>query len=408
MVMPRINRRSVCLAGLSLLTLPIEALAQTDPRVAEGDTQLLVEIEAGTETPFVGEMILVTITGYYDVTIALEKFEGIELPNFTWIQLGRDVWSRGRIGGREFVTMERKLALYPQKAGIQRIGPFKHNLTLMEGKSERFKHQVVSRQIDIEIKPKPRTNGGWWFPAKEVVMTDEWDMDPAHMANGATATRTIRIVANGQPAEMLPNPPLMTANWLISFIAPEKRTTEITRDGPIGTVEWTWRLRPSNAEPGEIPAFRIPWFDTTSRNMRELVIDSQRVAFAAIEEQRAEEDLGPDLKKFAVPALLGLLAPVIAILPGRRFLPARLIGSRIAGLLPSRDAIALRLALWRGDVRTYRKHAARLISRSGKSTEGLIEELDRSLYGDSREASKRPNLRTIHRKLVAKSVLRSR
>ncbi|MEN3791903.1 hypothetical protein [Fulvimarina sp. MAC3] len=408
MVTSRFRRRFVCLAALLWLILPLCALAEADPRVADGDTRLLIEIEAGSETPFVGEMILVTITGYYDVTIALEKFESIDLPNFTWIQLGRDNWSRGRIGGREFVTMERKLALYPQKAGIQRIGPFRHNLTLMEGKSERFKHQVVSEEIHIEIKAKPKTNGGWWLPAREVVMTDDWDMDPARMANGATATRTIRIVADGQPAEMLPNPPLMTAPWLISFIAPEKRSTEITRDGPVGTVEWTWRLRPAKSEPGEIRAFRIPWFDTTSRNMRELVIESQRVAFAAIEQQQETEDLGPNLTGIALPALLGLLVPVIAILPGRRFLSVRQIGSRIAGRVPSRDALALRLALWRGDARAYRRHAARLFSRSGADCEQLIGDLDRSLFGGSQEAGLRPDLRAIHRRLIAENAFQTR
>lgn len=401
-------RRLVGLVALLCLALSGDALAQGDPRVADGDTRLLVEIEAGSETPFVGEMILVTITGYYDVTIALEKFESVDLPNFTWIQLGRDVWSRGRIGGREFVTMERKLALYPQKAGLQRIGPFKHDLTLMEGKAERFKHEVVSEQIDIEIKPKPATNGGWWFPAREVVMTDEWDMDPSHMANGATATRTIKIVADGQPAEMLPNPPLMSAPWLISFIAPEKRSTEITRNGPIGTVEWTWRLRPSNSEPGEIEAFRIPWFDTTSRNMRELVIASQRVAFAAVAERREKEDLGTDYAGIALPALFGLLLPVAAILPGRRFLSARLIGSRLSGIFPSRASIGLRWALVRGDARAYRRHAARLFHRSGAPAEDRLRELDRSLYGKRQDASAPPSLAKIHRKLKAESAFRTR
>ncbi|MDY8110074.1 hypothetical protein U0C82_13080 [Fulvimarina sp. 2208YS6-2-32] len=405
MVVRAIVRWAAALAVFVLSAAAALVPATAAPSVPEGDTRLVVEIEAGSQTPYVGEMILVTITGYYDVTIALEKFETIDLPNFTWVQLDRDIWSRDRVGGREFKTVERKLALYPQKTGLQTIGPFRHDLTLMEGKAERFKHTVVSNAVEVEVLQKPETNGGWWFPARDVILSDTWDMDPAHMANGATATRTVKITAYGQPDEMLPNPPYMFATSLVSFIAPEKRSTEITRDGPIGTVEWTWRIRPSDAEPGEIRAFRIPWFDTRSRQMREIVIASQRVAFAAIAEPEEREDNAAKLSGLALPLLLGLIVPVVAVLPGRRLLPASHIAARIGRRFPDRNELALRWALWRGDAPAYRMHAARLIGRSGRGDEGLLADLDRSLFGHAAGRTP-PDLRRVHRGLVRSGALR--
>ncbi|RFC65462.1 hypothetical protein DYI37_06510 [Fulvimarina endophytica] len=389
------------------------APANAAPQVEDGATRLVVEIEAGSPTPYVGEMILVTITGYYDVTVALEKFQGIELPNFTWLQLGRDVWSKARVDGREFTTVTRRLAIYGEKAGLQHIGPFTHHLTLTEGKSTRFLHDVVSNTVDIVIEPKPRTNGDWWFPASSAVLTDEWDMDPSKMANGATATRTITITAAGQPGEALPNPPYMSAPWLISFIAPEERSTEITPDGPIGKVTWRWRLRPSDSEPGRIRAFHIPWFDTVDRTMRDLTIDSQDVAFALVAETRRRESAKPDFTGLAVPLILGLIVPVVAILPGRRLLSMRSIRSRLSARLPSRDDIGLRLALWRGDARAYRRHAARLLAdpagpdhaERAERTGRALAELDHALYAKGADGAA-VNLRDIHRRMVSPELAR--
>ncbi|NDW04150.1 BatD family protein [Jiella pacifica] len=353
--------------------------AATSADAAEPDLTLEATIEADSLEPYVGEMVLLTLRGDYDAFITLERFEGIELANFTWLQLGRDVWSKSRKNGREYTTVERKLALYPQKPGTLAIGPFRHRLTLDDGSGRRSETIVASNALDLTVKPKPATDGGWWLPAKNVTIDDHWDMDTARLADGATATRTVTITAVGQTAAALPPPPKVVAPWLIAFIAPEIRTTEITRDGPVGTVQWQWRMRPSRSEPGRLPAYHIPWFDTQSREMRDLVMKSRRFAYATITAPEGSA-ARTRLENWLLPLALGLLLPVGAALHRRRPLPAREILARLRRWLPERDALAMRAARIRGDVRAYRRIAAKRLSRHGHAPEQELAAIDAALF----------------------------
>ncbi|MBO0904604.1 BatD family protein [Jiella sonneratiae] len=373
-------------------------------RAATPDLTLTATIEADAPEPFVGEMVILTLKGDYDAFITRERFEGVELANFTWLQLGRDIWSKGRKNGREYTTVERKLALYPQKAGSFTIGPFRHQLTIDDGTGRWTETAVVSNAVTLTVLPKPSTGGGWWLPARNVTVDDRFDMDTAHLADGATATRTVTITAVGQTAAALPPPPKLVAPWLIAFIAPEERTTTLTRDGPIGTVRWQWRLRPSKAEPGNLPAYDIPWFDTRSRQMRDIVLKSARFAYATITapEGRAART---NLAAWLLPLLLGLSLPLVAALAGRRPLPAGTLGARLRRLLPDREAPAMRLARGRGDLRAYRRHAARRLARHGLSPERALAPLDAALFrrraGDAAGSAAPVDLGAIDRAVMA-------
>ena len=212
-------------------------------------------------------------------------------------------------------------------------------------------------------------------------------MDPAKLANGATATRTVSITATGVTAEALPPPPKMRARWLISFIAPEERSTELTPKGPISTVTWRWRMRPVSSEPGRLKAFHIPWFDTRSRQMRDVVLSSQRIAFAAIEEEGAGAALGR-LARYGTPIAMGagLLLTLGALAPGLRLLNRHQIAARLGRFLPDRAAMALRSAARRGDAKAFRHAAVSLVARlpapsRAAERDRLLAELDRKLYG---------------------------
>ncbi|MAU97609.1 MAG: hypothetical protein CMP81_17255 [Fulvimarina sp.] len=376
-------------ATLLWLVLCVGAAAPA-PAAAQ-DLTLTATIEADAPEPYVGEMVLVTLKGYYDAFITLERFEGIQLANFTWLQLGRDVWSKGRKNGREYTSVERRLALYPEKAGTLAIGPFRHHLTIDDGKGRRSETVVVSNAASLTVRPKPATIAGWWLPARNITIDDHFDMDTARLADGATATRTVTITATGQTAGALPPPPKVVAPWLIAFIAPEVRSTQITRDGPVATVRWQWRMRPSKAEPGRLPAYDIPWFDTKSRQMRNVVMKSRRFAYATI--TAPEGDVArTSLAAWLLPLGLGLALPVAAGLAGRRPLRPREILARLRARLPERDTIAMRTALLRGDARAYRTIAARRLSRRGLSPERELEALDAALF---RPGARAPTARGV-------------
>ncbi|UIJ73170.1 hypothetical protein [Aurantimonas sp. HBX-1] len=369
-----------------LLVLALAMPAAAAPEVAARDARLTVEIDPLPATPFEGEMILITVRGLYDVTVGLERLVQPDLRNFGWVQLGRDSWTTQRIEGRQLTVYERRLALYPETAGDLTIAPFIHRLTLVAANGERFVHDVVSPPVTVKVDPRPATIGGWWLPARSLTYSDEWDRDPAMLANGETATRTVRIEATGVPANALPPPPKMLAPWLISFIAPEQRSVELTENGPVSTVVWKWRMRPVSSEPGRLEAFHIPWFDTSSRQMRDVVLNSQRIAFAAMAEPPASGVAGFFVANAALLAGAGSFLAVLALgLPGRRLRSRAELARLVRRVLPDRDARMLRRAARRGDLPASRRAASGLAARSAGAQRAARRQalfaLDRHLYG---------------------------
>ena len=398
---------------LPALVLPFAALAAAQdappqgvgpPAVAPRDARLSVEVERTGTTPYVGEMVLVTVRGTYDVTIALEKLVQPDLKNFGWIQLGHDSWTHERIDGRDMTVFERRLALYPRRAGTLPIGSFVHQLTLLGDGGGRFVHDVASPPVTLDVAPKPRTDGDWWLPARSVTLEDHWSTDPGHLANDETARRTVRITAVGVMPNALPPPPKMVGKWLIAFMVPEERKVELTKDGPISTVVWRWRMRPSKSEPGRLKAFHIPWFDTRSREMREVVLKSQRLAYAAVDEASAAAPAPSFAARYGdlFAGGAGLVLCLALLLPGRRLLGASELAARARRRLPDPARWQLRLAAWRGDAPAMRAAAMRL-RRSRPPDRAAIyalARLDRQVYG--REASERLDLRPIARTILAR------
>ena len=85
-------------------------------------------------------MILVTIRGSYRRHITRERVEQPPLDGFSWSQLGPDRWYEERIRGRPVKMFERRMALYPERAGELTIGAFTHHLTLTDEGDEWFEH----------------------------------------------------------------------------------------------------------------------------------------------------------------------------------------------------------------------------------------------------------------------------
>ncbi|KQT82190.1 BatD family protein [Aurantimonas sp. Leaf443] len=397
---PRGIRALALLVLVALCALPFAA-ARAAPAVDPAAVRLEVVVPEGA-APFVDEMVLVTVRGTYDTTIALETLRQPEFRNFGWMQLGRDSWRQAFVDGKQKTVFERRLALFPHAAGRQTIASFTHRLTLVAGNGERFVHDVVSPPVSVEVAPRPATAGGWWMPARAVTYSDDWDMDAAALVNGATVTRRVTIRAVGVPPQSLPPPPRMRADWLISFFAPETRSVELTPDGPVSTVEWVWRMRPITGEPGHLPAFTIPWYDTAARLPREIVLKSQTIAYAGFSEGQGEA--GPiGLLKRNAPILAGaggFLAALALLLPGLRLRSRAEMAGLLRRLSPDGDARALRRAAAAGDAPAARQAAlAYLAPRGGAGiVPGAFARLDAALYGQARE---RPDLAAFARAVLS-------
>ena len=369
------------------------------------DVRLEVTPEtSGGAQPYPNEMVLLRIRGLYRPLINIAHVVQPSLVDFNWTNLTRDVIFASEWGGFPARAFERTIAVFPEKTGDLVIGSFTHKLTVVDGLGQRL-IEVKSPPVTLKVADwqgpgGPRDPNRWWLPSSGVRVTDQWSGDPNHMARGETIRRTVTIEADGAMAEQLPPAPVMRSGGVISFRGPIDRDTRITEAGPVARAVYRWDMRPTTAFPAIVEPVKIPWFDTTSRTLREAVVPAQRMAWTATDAPGAKAETDVDLPSTVAVAGAGLAAFLVgfAVLTlgagGRSGLPR----------FPPRALFALRLAAWRKDAPGARAavtrlaHAepdnARVWSRDA-DVRGALADLDRRLFDASAGAS--PDLRRLAR-----------
>ncbi|WP_371823322.1 hypothetical protein [Paracoccus sp. Z118] len=245
---------------------------------AEGNLSLTLMTEA--RNPVVGEMIEVTIRGVYDRKIALEDLVIAPGDAFDWIQTHPDDWREERIDGLPWIVFERRIAIWPRRAGTLQFGPAEHRLTIIDRASQRQHVTVKAPPLMVSVGEFP-TLKGWHMTGRAVELTDELSTDAARLADGELVTRTVRLKVLGALPEHLPPRPVVSENWLITFAAPVERNLTLTADGPVAEAVWTWQFRPHTGEPGMLEPVTIPWFNTREHRLDAVQIPPLAIGLAS-------------------------------------------------------------------------------------------------------------------------------
>ncbi|SDE78191.1 Oxygen tolerance [Salipiger thiooxidans] len=331
---------------LLLLVLAGSAAAQDRDKA-----RLELVLDPREAAPLAGEMVLATLRGIYRQNITREEVKLRPMTDFDWVRLGLDSWTEERIDGLPARVFERRLAFYPRRDGTLEILPIAHRLEVLGAGGKRETVIVRSDPVTLTVAPGPAAAGQPWLPLRALELSESWDTDPARLADGQSATRRIVLRAFGATPEMMPQQPVLRQPWLISFAPPEERNFQVTPEGPVSTVVWTWKLRPITGEPGVIPPVTIPWFDTGSRTPETATISSASIGYASFSDNAAARWQSLGGGGWPVWALSGLAALVVVALSLRDRVPEtglrrrwqrRRLLRRLRGHVRARDAAGAR------------------------------------------------------------------
>ncbi|MFA3916358.1 hypothetical protein [Ruegeria hyattellae] len=386
---------------LICLFWPAFALAQSRT-VLPSELSLSISVDEDIGTPFTREMILLTIRGVYRRHITREDLLQPDFDGFSWAQLGPDSWSEERIGGRNFKVFTRRMAIYPVRSGTLTIGPFTHKLTLTDEGDDWFEHQIQSEPLSIEVAPAPQSQG-WWFPVRNLKVSDQWSNAPDQLVPGEGVLRVVRIEALGVTPEMLPPMPDLASPSAMVFPHPEKRLVELTPEGPVTYAFWRWTIRPSNDTSTIVEPLSFDYFDTVGREMREVTISAQRVAYGSVTGDRAAVPPSTSVLPARLPgwpvavvALLIFVSGIVLGLSGRR-----VIGLRALQRFPIFDPLARRMSrLARsGRAAETRRVAVALLRRDGMLQERvqMVRDFDHAFFDPAASA---PDLTLFTRRFL--------
>jgi len=240
-----------------------------------------VSAELPKDGPYVGEPFLLHIRSHVHGNVAREQIIQPVLTNFNWQQFGIDLATDAVVDGVRTPVIERSLLITPMLAGTLTIPPFVRHLTMIDAENQRIETDITSQPLVVTVRSHEGLGrpGAWWLPAKSVKIIDSWDPAPDHIIFGETALRTVTFEAVGTTADQLPPAPLLHTPGIIAFAGPTERQTIVTDQGPLARAVYHWRIRPISTTPATVPELHIPWFDTTTRQMRDAMVSEREVAF---------------------------------------------------------------------------------------------------------------------------------
>ena len=382
---------------LLLALWPLAAAAQQG--IEPDDIRIELELEQRAHPPHPGEMILLSIHGTYKIPVVREKLVQPPLDGFDWMQLGEDRWYKAREDGFEVLKLERRMALFPQAPGRIEVPAFTHALEMLARNGRTVPVEVVSDSVTLEVAPDAQVDG-WWFPVRQIEISDSWSNQPEALDPGGAALRIITLTVEGTAPQRIPPMPEMTGAGAHIFPHPEHRVVALGPNGPVSRVFWRWTVRPMEGSAGYLNPMVLGYFNTETRETVEITLAAQRVAHkdgpqeVVAQRTPAQESVagGPGWRGVALPDLPGWVVPLAGVLGALIGLGLALRSAggwqRPGWMRSSPLWRRLKSAARQGDAARVRSLAHTVLAAQGREAPTALKTLDRALYGQDCEQPK--------------------
>lgn len=248
-------------------------------KTVDTDEDLFLEVEATPQSPYVQSQVLYTARLYRRIEIGQAGLSEPELGDAVIERLGDDSNYNTQINGVNYLVVERKYAIFPQKSGSVTIKPLVLTAEVLDNSRPNFNgffnsqtgrtKKITSKSVTLDVKPAPTTfTGRHWLSAEQLVLKEEWSGDNQEMKVGEPLTRTLRILANGATVGQLPELNVgQTDDKLKTYPDQPVLQEQKKPEGLIAFREEKIAVIPSKAGRYKLPAIEIPWFNTKSQKM---------------------------------------------------------------------------------------------------------------------------------------------
>jgi len=265
------------------------------PASSAANTGIEVEMTADTKNRYVQEEIPVTVRIIAGDNLRNATLEPPAGSGFLLTQRGKDTNRLIVRNGRQLSVIERNYLLKPQVSGRivvppitlkavlsvppNRRSPFGNSLfnDRLFGSIMTPEKEVVvrSKPLVLDIKARPGKGGGWFLPAKNVKITEQWLPEKPVFRVGETVSRIIRLVALGASNEQLPDLNVLEVQGASVYLDKTRNKSIDTPDGTAALRQFTMSVIPTRAGEISFPPIEVKWWDTTADKERVAVLPAQ-------------------------------------------------------------------------------------------------------------------------------------
>ena len=238
----------------------------------------ILEMESSQQSGFIQQQFVITVRLLVGKNINNYKFSDLTTsnPDTIILPLGKDQQYKTYRGKKQYIIVEKKFALFPQKVEILKINPFVAAIGISNQSNGRFydpfntrttTKRLHSKTINLNIKDIPaQYTSNNWLPSSSVRLIEEWPKNKEYIA-GEPITRTITLSANGLTSAQLPEILQQSIDGLKQYPDKPESHEQQKTDGLIATRKQKLALIPTQAGSYTLPAIKLPWWNTKTNKI---------------------------------------------------------------------------------------------------------------------------------------------
>jgi hypothetical protein len=226
------------------------------------DVLLLTKVDI--DKPYINQQVIYTVKLYNRRNLLDTRYQPPNTDEAILIPLGDGRHYQTTKDGQVYSVEEQQYAVFPQRSG---------DLTIQPPAINAFIYDLMPSWVNVEspqpivlhVQPIPaQFNNKDWLPAKQVILSDSYDQNTVSLVEGSTLGRTVKIVAVGLPAQLLPTPKFTNSNQFSVY--PEKAAEKniLKQQDLVGSKAIKLSYLLNKAGKITIPAITIRWFNTVS------------------------------------------------------------------------------------------------------------------------------------------------
>lgn len=275
------------------ITITVRKPAPLDQELS--DNSVIVQAEINKSSALPGEQIIYTFRLLYRVSLADGEVTDLVIPEADITALEDNSYQR-EFGGYNYKVVEKRYALHFKQAGSYQWQPQQLTATLNNGYRNRFgvdpfsqgqAFKLAAPTLSVNVKQKPASQSGYWLPAEELDISQQWLNASETISVGQPMSRKIIITAKGLLAEKLPSlsPAAGSgANNIAGLNIYAEKPEFVNQQwsgGIAGRREETQVIIPTTAGSYTLPAIHIQWWNTRTREFENSVLPEQTIEVVA-------------------------------------------------------------------------------------------------------------------------------